>query len=385
MFDKVLIANRGAIACRIIRTLRQLSVSPVAVYSRADAHSLHVSLADEAICIGEALASDTYLDTGRILEAARRTGVQAIHPGYGFLSENAGFAEECEANGIRFIGPNCIGVINMENGFCVPFPRLTPFIRPGEVSVVSQSGGVGLSIMNHMAAEGIGLNKFTSAGNMLNIDAEDLLEYYIEDDGTKIIFVYLESIRDGRRLMEIARRSHKPILAMKSNIGRLGQSIAASHTASLSSDDRVVDAAFDQCGITRVHDVTTLSQYMKTLRLPPLKDKRLAIISRSGGHAIVAADACETVGFELAEFPESFIREIEKQFRASVIDTCARRSSARAILGPATGSFETSSRGKISSTGHTSAARRTSSSRRMSRWVLLRTRVSGSSRRLIAL
>jgi len=224
-----------------------------------------------------------------------------------------------ENYGIRFIGPNCIGVINMENGFCVPFPRLTPFIRPGEVSVVSQSGGVGLSIMNHMAAEGIGLNKFTSAGNMLNIDAEDLLEYYIEDEGTKIIFVYLESIRDGRRLMDVAKRSPKPILVMKSNIGQLGQSIAASHTASLSSDDRVVDAAFRQCGITRVHDVTTLSQYMKTLRLPPLRNTRLAIISRSGGHAIVAADACETVGFELAEFPESFIREIENHFRASVI------------------------------------------------------------------
>jgi acetyltransferase len=263
----------------------------------------------------------------QVLEECGQKGVRRA------VIETAGFREYSEEGreleeelleiadkyDIRFIGPNCIGVINMENGFCVPFPRLTPFIRQGEVSVISQSGGVGLSIMNHMAAEGIGLNKFASAGNMLNINAEDLLEYYIEDKGTKIIFVYLESIRDGRRLMEIAKRSPKPILVMKSNIGRLGQNIAASHTASLSSDDRVVDAAFKQCGITRVHDVTTLSQYMKTLRLPPLKNKRLAIISRSGGHAIVAADACETVGFELAEFPESFIREIEKHFRASVI------------------------------------------------------------------
>ena len=224
-----------------------------------------------------------------------------------------------EKYGIRFIGPNCIGVINMENGFCVPFPRLTPFIRKGEVSIISQSGGVGLSIMNHMAAEGIGLNKFASVGNMLNISAEDLLEYYIEDEGTRTIFIYLEGIRDGRRLMDLAKRSPKPILVMKSNIGELGQSVAASHTASLSSDDRVVDTAFRQSGITRVHDVTTLSHYMKTLLLPALNNKRLAIISRSGGHAIVAADACETVGFELAEFPESFIRDIEKHFRASVI------------------------------------------------------------------
>ena len=105
MFDKVLIANRGAIACRILRTLHRLSIRSVAVYSRADAHSLHVARADEALPIGEALAVDTYLDPGKILEAARQSGAQAIHPGYGFLSENAAFAEECAAFGIAFIGP----------------------------------------------------------------------------------------------------------------------------------------------------------------------------------------------------------------------------------------------------------------------------------------
>jgi urea carboxylase len=105
MFDKVLIANRGAIACRIQRTLRRMSVRSIAVYSRADAHSLHVARADEALPIGEALAAETYLDAGKILEAARASGAQAIHPGYGFLSENAAFAEECAAFGIAFIGP----------------------------------------------------------------------------------------------------------------------------------------------------------------------------------------------------------------------------------------------------------------------------------------
>jgi len=105
MFDKVLIANRGAIACRIIRTLKSMGVKSVAVYSRADAQSLHVSQADEAVCIGEALASESYLDMGKVLDAAEQTGAQAIHPGYGFLSENAAFAEECARRGIAFIGP----------------------------------------------------------------------------------------------------------------------------------------------------------------------------------------------------------------------------------------------------------------------------------------
>jgi len=105
MFDKLLIANRGAIACRILRTLHELRVGGVAVYSEADAASLHIQQAAQAISLGEGPASSTYLVVEKILAAARDSGVQAIHPGYGFLSENAAFAEACEAAGIAFVGP----------------------------------------------------------------------------------------------------------------------------------------------------------------------------------------------------------------------------------------------------------------------------------------
>ena len=105
MFEKILVANRGEIAMRVIRACRELNIKTVAVYSKADANSMHVQVADEAICIGDGPSTDSYLRIDRIISAAEITDVDAIHPGYGFLSENAHFADVCESCNIRFIGP----------------------------------------------------------------------------------------------------------------------------------------------------------------------------------------------------------------------------------------------------------------------------------------
>src|SRR5579864_2981367 len=113
MFRKVLIANRGEIAVRVIRSLREMGISSVAVYSDADRTSLHVRMADEAEHLGASPSSESYLRMDRVLDAARKHGAEAIHPGYGFLSENADFAAACEDAGIVFIGPAAESIRSM--------------------------------------------------------------------------------------------------------------------------------------------------------------------------------------------------------------------------------------------------------------------------------
>ena len=119
--------------------------------------------------------------------------------------------------GIRFIGPNCIGIINKENGLATPFMPFRDSFRLGSLSIISQSGGVGGALLNTLAAEHLGFNKFVSIGNKLDTDENDLLEYFLEDPGSETVFLYLEGIADGRRLMHIAFNSSKPILVHKSN------------------------------------------------------------------------------------------------------------------------------------------------------------------------
>ena len=178
MFTTVLIANRGAIACRIIRTLRRMGIRSVAVYSEADADSLHVRMADEAVALGDPVAARSYLDSGKILAAAKATGAQAIHPGYGFLSENAAFATACAEAGIVFIGPRpehmtMFGLKHEARRLAeragVPMLTGSPLLATEEEALAA-AGQVGYPVMLKSTAGGggIGMSLCPDAASLTN-------------------------------------------------------------------------------------------------------------------------------------------------------------------------------------------------------------------------
>ncbi|HWE00276.1 MAG TPA: 5-oxoprolinase/urea amidolyase family protein [Bryobacteraceae bacterium] len=210
MFSKVLIANRGAIACRIIRTLNRMGIRSVAVYSEADRHSLHVAQASEALLLGSGPSSATYLDISKVLEAAGRAGAQAIHPGYGFLSENAAFAEACADAGIVFIGPTSAQMrafglkhtaraIAAENG--VPLLPGTGLLQNAQ-EALREPSRIGFPVMLKSTAGGGGI------GMRLCREASELAEAFESVERTsrasfKDSGIYLEKFVDRARHIEV--------------------------------------------------------------------------------------------------------------------------------------------------------------------------------------
>jgi len=222
--------------------------------------------------------------------------------------------------GIRFIGPNCIGVICTGSGLCTPFnPMGAKRFKKGSVGLIVQSGGVTTQSAYHFSEEHVGFSKIISAGNKLDLNEIDFLRYLIHDDDTEQIHMYLESIEDGRELTSLVRQSKKPIVIFKSNVSKTASKIAYSHTAALANDDQIVDGALRQAGVVRVQDLHYMTVAAKALQLPPLKGDRLAVISLSGGFSVILGDACERYGFKCPSLPSELMNKIEGFRRAGVI------------------------------------------------------------------
>lgn len=260
-----------------------------------------------------------------LVEACGRRGIRRV------IIESAGFGESgrgdlaealagaARRHGIRFLGPNGLGVMSLPRGLAVPFAPLEPGLPRGGVSILAQSGGVGIAWLSRLAREGLGICRWASMGNKLDVDEADLLEFLLADDATSVVVCYLEGFTDGRRFLDLLRTARKPVIVQKANRGTLARSIAASHTAALAGDDAVTDAALRQGGAVRVHDVHGMLNAVRAFSGPRPRGRRLAVLSRSGGHAVQTADACEERGFDLVAFPPDLLAEVAEASRAGVV------------------------------------------------------------------
>ncbi|MEM6757720.1 MAG: CoA-binding protein, partial [Planctomycetota bacterium] len=219
----------------------------------------------------------------------------------GIELENQVLAEIAKGDGVRMIGPNCLGVIVPAIGLNASFTVGTP--APGNIAFISQSGALGTSVLDWAIRKGIGFSKFVSVGNMAEADFADLIDYFGQDSGTDAILVYIESIADARAFVSAARAftRTKPIIAYKA--GRFAESAAAaaSHTGALMGADDVHDAAFRRAGIERVYEIDDMFDCAELLgRRKVPRGGRLGIVTNAGGPGVMATDALIARGGTLA-------------------------------------------------------------------------------------
>jgi acetate---CoA ligase (ADP-forming) len=210
---------------------------------------------------------------------------------------------------MRMIGPNCLGVVNTAGDMSMnaTFAPIMP--PPGPVSFMSQSGAMGVTILDYAAEYGIGVNHFVSVGNKADVSGNDLIEYWAQDAATRVILMYLENFGNPRKFTRIAREvtKSKPIIAVKAGRTAAGARAASSHTGALAGVDSATDALLAQCGVIRVDTVEELfDMAMAFGHLPVPKGNRVAVVTNAGGPGIIITDACEANGLSVAELsPET--------------------------------------------------------------------------------
>ncbi|MBI4815060.1 MAG: acetate--CoA ligase family protein [Deltaproteobacteria bacterium] len=257
-----------------------------------------------------------------VLEGCGRKGVRAaVVISAGFKETGAeGAARERELVEIarryrmRVVGPNCLGVLNTEGGVLMDATFVPPYPPAGSVAFSSQSGALGLAILEYAAKLNIGISQFVSVGNKADVSGNDLLEFWEQDPGTSIILLYLESFGNPGRFLEIARRAgrKKPIVAVKSGRTRAGIRAASSHTGSLAGADSAVSALCTQAGVIRTDTMEELFDVAMLLANQPVpRGHRVAIVTNAGGPGIMASDACESHGLEVATLAEATVTALK--------------------------------------------------------------------------
>ncbi|MFP3278085.1 MAG: CoA-binding protein [Candidatus Micrarchaeota archaeon] len=218
---------------------------------------------------------------------------------------------------IAMLGPNCLGIMDPLSKVDTLFLPTYKLSRPrvGGVSFVTQSGAVGSTILDLIAKEGFGLSKFISYGNAAYVDEVDLLEYLLHDKQTEVIVMYIEGVKRGKELIEIAKKvtKVKPVIVIKAGVTDEGAKAAHSHTASLAGNNEAYDALFKQFGFIKAKDLSELLNFAKIFSSENLpKGDRVAIVTNGGGTGVLATDAVYLNGLRLAEFSEETKRELRK-------------------------------------------------------------------------
>ena len=262
-----------------------------------------------------------------VVDAARQCAARGVRA---LIVISAGFAEVgpegaererelvavCRGAGMRLIGPNCLGILNTteRHSFNATFAPGGP--PRGNVGFVTQSGALGLALIDLASDRSLGVSSFASIGNRADITANDLLEYWESDDATQVALLYIESFSDPRRFSRVARRigREKPIVAVKSGRSPAGRRATSSHTGALiAASDLTVDALFEQVGAIRTETLSELLDVASLLATQPLPDgNRVGIVTNAGGPGVMCADACEAAGLEVPELPEDVIASLRE-------------------------------------------------------------------------
>jgi len=241
-----------------------------------------------------------------VLADAGKAGVKAAVIITAGFSESGNSKEEqrilavARQSGIRLVGPNCAGIVNTKH--CL-YPTLETRPPSGDVAFISQSGALGGAVLSWAEEQGVGFSKFVSYGNAVDLSEIDFLEYLRDDDETKVVALYIETVTNGRRFMEAASKlaAVKPLVVIKSGRSESGGRATQSHTGSMAGSDAVYEAALRQCGAIRVAGIEEMFDLCRGfVHLPPIHGKRLAIVTNSGGPGVLAADAADAAGLELS-------------------------------------------------------------------------------------
>jgi acetyl coenzyme A synthetase (ADP forming)-like protein len=212
---------------------------------------------------------------------------------------------------VRVLGPNVMGYKNASDGLDASFVFGNP--RKGNVSLISQSGALGIGMIYLANNEFMGVSKIIGVGNKIDIDDDDLIDYFAKDPDTKVIGLYIESVKDGRAFMNSIKACNKPVLVVKAGRSRAGARATASHTGSMAGSDKIYDAAIKQAGGIRCRDVVELFDMARALAgQPPAQGNRIGIITNGGGLGILLTDACEANGLTVPKLSKKTYKKIDR-------------------------------------------------------------------------